>query len=89
MYPYDIREYQDLLHQCLRHETPHLLHLATPALCSRLLAKGLTPGHGRGFVVDETIAGAREALRAMVGKVPSTEIAIREAEINALAARLG
>mgnify|MGYP003382516552 FL=1 len=88
MYPYDIREYQDLLHQCLRHEKPHLLHLATPALCSRLLAKGLTPGHGRGFVVDEAVAQARADLRAMVGKVPSTEIAIREAEINQLAARL-
>lgn len=89
MYEYDIREYQSLLHQCLRHQTPHLLHLATPALCSRLLAKGLTPGHGRGFVVDEAIAGARADLRAQIGKIPLNEIAIREAEINALAARLG
>lgn len=86
---YDVSDYQSALHQALSIQgDPHLIPLADERLCGRLM-KAMSPAHARGHVLGAAIAQARESLRAQVGALPLNEIAIREAEINAIAARLG
>ena len=82
MINYPLDEYVRILHQVLE---PHRRQFATPAIAKGLLAKGLPPGMGRGYVEQVALENARAELRGAVGKLPSNVIAAREAEINALA----
>lgn len=85
---YSIDEYKHQLHQALAIQgDPHLIPLADDRLCGQLM-KSLSPAHARGHVVGAAIAQARADLRAQVGKIPADAIALREVELNRLAARL-
>ncbi|MCC7277933.1 MAG: hypothetical protein IT487_06410 [Chromatiaceae bacterium] len=85
---YDVSDYQAMLHKALSIQgDPHLIPLADHRLCGRLM-KSMSPAHARGFVAAEAIAQARQDLRAQVGKIPADAIALREVELNRLAARL-
>ena len=82
MNDYPIDEYLNILRQALE---PHRRHFATPAIAKSLLAKGLTPGRGRGYVEQVALENARNELRGAVGKLPAAEVAAKEVELNRLA----
>lgn len=85
----ELNDYRRMLHQALEIQgSSNLIPLADDRLCGQLM-KSFSPARARAFVASAAIAQARADLSAQIGKVPSDEIAIREAEINALAARLG
>ncbi|MFE8034136.1 hypothetical protein [Thiohalocapsa marina] len=77
---YSLNDYADALGQCLRPEWRPLVDAPT----LELLAKAAPPGQARGMVPQARLAAERQKLANMVGQLPSTEIAQREAEINAL-----
>ena len=81
-------EYQNLLHQALFSQgTLHLVGLADKRLCGQLM-KSFSPARARAFVASAAIAQARQDLRGLVGKVSSDVLAVKEAELNRMAARL-
>jgi hypothetical protein len=81
MNDYPLNEYVRTLYQALE---PHRRGFATPAVARTLLAKGLPPGMGRGYVEQIALENARNELRGYVGKLPAAEIAAKEAELNRL-----
>ncbi|WP_295389895.1 hypothetical protein [uncultured Thiodictyon sp.] len=83
---HDLNSYREAL---LWNLEPHRRHLATPAVSQYLMMKSIPPGRARGCVEQVTVEMAREELRGLVGKIPSSEIAKREVALNLLASRLG